>query len=544
MHNNNAPSHHASPGDTPSHNALRSERRDVIVGLDAGTSVIKAVAFAGDGRELAKTQCANQVHHRPGGAVEQGLDDTWRAARTTLDELFRQHPELADRLGAIAVTGQGDGTWLIDDAGRPVGDAMLWLDNRSSDIVSHWRASRAGPDSYRLTGTGLNQSIQSGQLRWLKDHHPEQLERAATVFHCKDWLYYCLTGQRATDPAEALWTYGDVKGGHYSEAVLAAYGLSEMRDKLPPIVDGSRHHAPLDGQLAQALGLCPGVPVVLAPVDMLATALGAGVYEPGRRVACSIIGTTGAHLCVREDARDIVLSNQSCYTMPCVAPDTWVQLCSNMAATLNLEWFIKGMNEMLTALGEAPMSTDGLLPRLDKALAATEPGRLIYHPFICTNGERGPFFNPRARAQFLGLSAECTHLHMARAIYEGVAFAARDCYQALEAHPEELRLTGGAAQSRTLCTILASVMGVPVRTLSRGETGAAGAAMVASLCLGRHRDLADACATWVTPFLAEDRVMPDPDLHNLYERLYGVYRRSYASADGFWRHFERVRADT
>ena len=165
--------------------------------------------------------------------------------------------------------------------------------------------------------------------------------------------------------------------------------------------------------------------MVSSPSRRKATGLGAGVYEPGRRVACSIIGTTGAHLCVREDARDIVLSNQSCYTMPCVAPDTWVQLCSNMAATLNLEWFIKSLNQMLEALGEAPLTAEGLLPRLDAALAGTEPGRLIYHPFICANGERGPFFNPRARAQFLGLSTEVNHLHMARAIYEGVAFAAR-----------------------------------------------------------------------------------------------------------------------
>lgn len=516
---------------------------EVIIGLDAGTSVIKAVAFDRQGRELAKTQCENQLRHRADGGVEQGLEETWDAAVTTLTALVAAYPELAPRIAAIAVTGQGDGTWIVDAEGHPVGDALLWLDNRSSDIVSHWRATRTGPETYRRTGTGLNQSLQSGQLAWLEANQPERLARAATVFHCKDWLYFRLTGKRATDPAEALWTYGDYRSGDYSTEVLAHFGLDRHRHLLPPIVDGSREYALLDSEVARATGIAPGTPVVLAPVDMLATALGAGVYEPGKRVACSIIGTTGAHLCAREDVRDIVLSNQSCYTMPCVAPDTWVQLCSNMAATLNLEWFLKGQNQLLAALGEAPLDPEGLLPRLDTALAKTEPGRVIYHPFICTNGERGPFFNPRARAQFLGLSSDTNQLHMVRAIYEGVAFAARDCYHALEAHPEELRLTGGAARSRTLCSILASVMGVPVRTLTREETGAAGAAMVASLCLGHHRNLAEACGTWVAPFLAEQSVMPDPDLQNLYERLFGVYRRSYANADGFWRHFERVTAE-
>ncbi|GEN24092.1 carbohydrate kinase [Halomonas cupida] len=521
----------------------RDQDPDIIVGLDAGTSVIKALAFDGEGRELARAQCENHVHHLPGGGVEQSLDATWQAALATLSALFAEQPELAPRLAAIAVTGQGDGTWLIDADGQPVGDAMLWLDNRSSDIVSHWRATSAGPTAFRRTATGLNQSIQSGQLRWLKEHDPQRLARAATALHCKDWLYFRMTGERATDPAEAMWTFGDFRSGAYSDEVLECLGLEEYRGYLPPIVDGSREHAALTADVANSIGVASGIPVVLAPVDMLATALGAGVYEPGKRVACSIIGTTGAHLCVRESARDIILGNHSCYTMPCVAPDTWVQLCSNMAATLNLEWFLKGMSEMLSAIGETPLTPEGLLPRLDRALAATEPGRVIYHPFICASGERGPFFNPRARAQFLGLTTETTHLHMARAIYEGVAFAARDCYQALEAHPEELRLTGGAAQSDTLCTILASVMGVPVRTLSRGETGAAGAAMVASLCLGRHRDLAEACQTWVTPWLSEEAVMPDPDLQNLYERLFGVYQRSHTNTDGFWRHLERVNAE-
>nr|WP_300314048.1 FGGY-family carbohydrate kinase [Halomonas sp.] len=516
---------------------------DVIIGLDAGTSVIKAVAFDGRGQELAKSQCSNQLHHSASGGVEQSLSGTWDAALTTLTTLLGEHPQLVPRLAAIAVTGQGDGTWMIDAEGHPVGNALLWLDKRSSDIVAHWRATRTGPEAYRRTGTGLNQSLQSGQLAWLETHHPEQLAKAATVFHCKDWLYFCLTGERATDPAEALWTYGDYRSGDYSEEVLEGFGLSRYRELLPPIVDGSQEHAALKGDVARAIGVRAGLPVVLAPVDMLATALGAGVYEPGKRVACSIIGSTGAHLTVREDVRDVVLSNQSCYTMPCVAPQTWVQLCSNMAATLNLEWFLKGLNEMLQALGETPLNAEGLLPRLDDALARTEPGRVIYHPFISTNGERGPFFNPRARAQFLGLDSGTHQLHMVRAIYEGVAFAARDCYHALEAHPEELRLTGGAARSRTLCSILAAVMGVPVRTLTRDETGAAGAAMVASLSLGHHRTLADACQTWVTPFLAEERVMPDPDLQNLYERMFGVYRRSYANADGFWRHFERVTAE-
>ncbi len=509
---------------------------DVIVGLDAGTSVIKAVAFDLTGRQIAKAVCDNELHYTGDGGVEQDLARTWTVAVETLHVLAERVPGLAERIAAVAVTGQGDGTWLMDADGEPVGRSMLWLDARSSDIVSHWRSSAVGPAAYASTGTGLNQSAQSGQLKWLSQHHPERLAKAATACHCKDWLYHCLTGERVTDPAEAVWTFGSYQRRDYDDAVLEAFGLSDYRRLLPPIVDGTRQHATLRPSAAAATGLKAGTPIVLAPVDMLATGLGAGVYEPHRRVACSIIGSTGAHLCVRHREADIVLRDQASYTMPFVAPGTWLQLASNMAATLNIDWFVDGLNALLEGVGQPAVDRTRLLCQVDEALARVPPGRLIYHPFISANGERGPFVNPHARAQFLGLDADATQLDMARAIYEGIAFAARDCYEVLDAHPEEVRITGGGAQSATLAGILASVLGVPVRPLVREEAGAAGAAMVATLALGHHRRLDDVCATWVTPHLA-DPVAPTAELQRVYERLFPVYRAAYTHSDGFWRAF-------
>lgn len=509
---------------------------DVIVGLDAGTSVIKAVAFDPAGYQVAKAVCDNELHYTGDGGVEQDPGRTWAAAAETLRTLAAEVPGLVERVSAVAVTGQGDGTWLLDAEGQPVGRSMLWLDARSSDIVSRWRNSSVGSTTYASTGTGLNQSAQSGQLKWLSEHQPQRLARAATVCHCKDWLYHCLTGERATDPTEAVWTFGSYQRRDYDDAVLEAFGLSAYRRLLPPIVDGTREHAALHRRAAAETGLKAGTPVVLAPVDMLATGLGAGVYDPHRRVACSIVGSTGAHLYVRHRESDIVLHDQASYTMPFVAPGTWLQLASNMAATLNIDWFVDGLNALFEAVGQPAVDRTQLLGRVDAAIARVPPGRLIYHPFICTNGERGPFVNPQARAQFLGLDADTTQLDMARAIYEGIAFAARDCYAALDAAPEEVRITGGGAQSATLAGILASVLGVPVRPLVREEAGAAGAAMVATLALGHYSRLEDVCAQWVTPHLAAC-VSPDPALQQVYERLFPVYRDAYAHSDEFWRAF-------
>lgn len=513
---------------------------EVIIGLDAGTSVIKAVAFDGNGREVAKAVRDNATQPVAGGGVEQDLRTTWEAARETLRELADRMPDLDGRLAAVAVTGQGDGTWLFDADGEPVGPSMLWLDARSSDIVSAWRAGEVGPATYERTGTGLNQSMQSGQLRWLADNQPERLDRAATVCHCKDWLYYRLTGRRVTDGTEAQWTFGNYRTGQYDDDVIELFGLSRYRHLLPEIIDGRQEQDGLSREAAAATGLPVGVPVVLAPVDMQTTALGGGVYEPGERVASSVVGSTGAHLCVRDRIEDVVLEDQAGYTMPFPVDGTRMQLVSNMAATLNIDWFVGGLVDLLAAVGDDTLPHKTLLERLDRRLADVPPGRVIYHPYISVNGERGPFVNPDARAQFLGLSSGVNQLDMARAVYEGIAFAARDCYAVLRAAPDEIRITGGAAQSATLRTILASALGVPVRTLSRGETGAAGAAMIAALALGWHRDLAEAGRHWVTPWL-EGRSAPDPELVAVYDRLFPVYQAAYRHSDEFWQALRALR---
>ena len=109
----------------------------------------------------------------------------------------------------------------------------------------------------------------------------------------------------------------------------------------PDIVDGSRHHAPLTKEAADAVGLLAGTPVVLGPLDVIATTLGAGAYEPGRNIGISILGTTGMHIRIFHDAEDVVISDEQVgYIMPFVVPGTWGGFQSHMAATLNIDWLV------------------------------------------------------------------------------------------------------------------------------------------------------------------------------------------------------------
>ncbi len=227
---------------------------DLIVGIDAGTSVIKAVAFTLDGRQLAMTAEANAYTTLPDGGVEQDMARTWRETAAVLRRLGDEVEGLERRCAALAVTGQGDGTWLIDADGEPVAPAWLWLDSRAAALVEERRADGTGARTYRLTGSGLNACQQGVHLVWLAEHRPELLERATTACHCKDWLYFKLTGERATDPTEGSFTFGDFRRRAYAPEILDALGIPELARLLPPMVDGTALWHPLDHEAARGGG--------------------------------------------------------------------------------------------------------------------------------------------------------------------------------------------------------------------------------------------------------------------------------------------------
>jgi erythritol kinase (D-erythritol 1-phosphate-forming) len=160
----------------------------VIIGIDAGTSVIKSVAFSITGVQIAVAAIANKYVAVIGGGVEQDMAQTWRDTAATLKQLSEQIPNLASRLMAISVTGQGDGTWLMDSVGEPVAPAWLWLDARAASTAENYIKSDKHAGHYARTGTGVNACQMNVQLAYMATHKPEILSRATTAFHCKDWL--------------------------------------------------------------------------------------------------------------------------------------------------------------------------------------------------------------------------------------------------------------------------------------------------------------------------------------------------------------------
>jgi erythritol kinase len=518
-----------------------TQGRDLIVGIDAGTSMIKTVAFTLHGRQLGDFSLPNTYSVSAGGRVEQEMARTWTDTVDAIRGLASVVPELGARVAAVAVTGQGDGTWLIDDDGRPVAPALLWLDSRAAKLVEEIRASERNACLYQRTGSGLNACQQGAQLAWFKAHEPEILSRATTAFHCKDWLYFLLTGERATDPSEATFTCGNFRKRGFDPDTADLIGIADLARVFPDVVDGVATTHPLGLAAAAETGLPAGVPVSLGYVDVICNALGAGLYDAAPNVGCTIVGSTGMHMRLAPNADAVTLNSEATgYTMPFPVPGHYAQMQSNMAATLNIDWLLDLALDVLAAEGVARSRGD-LLKRLDARVLQAEPGEVLFHPFISDAGERGPFIAHEACAQFFGLRARHRYWDLMRAVIEGLAFAARDCYAAMGVLPRDVRITGGAARSRALGTILGAALDCNIRICSRAEAGAAGAAMIAAVATGCYKNMAACAEEWVSPHLSAPQA-PDPALAARYAKLFPVYLDARLGSQPVWKQLAALRA--
>ncbi len=522
-------------------NFVSSMSAPLLIGIDAGTSVIKAVAFTGDGEQVAVMGVPNSYVALPDGGVEQDMTRTWSDVVRVVQQLAEVVPNLKSRVAAVSVTGQGDGLWLVDRNGEPVAPAWLWLDARAASIVEEFTGSTDYDAHYARTGTGVNVCQMSVQLAWMSRHRPEVLARATHAFHCKDWIYFKLTGQRATDPSEGNFTFGNFKTRNYTPDILDHLGASPAKVLLTPMVDGTHECAHITGAAAAATGLLAGTPVCLGYVDVLCTGLGGGLYDPTGQSGCTIVGSTGMHMRLQTDVDRVRLNpEKSGYTMAFPAPGMVAQIQSNMASTLNIDWLLDLARGILSERG-AMVERGDLLAGIDEKIMRRDAAKLIYHPYISKAGERGPFMEPAARAMFMGLDASANYYDMMRAVIEGLGFAARDCYLAMGELPKEIRLTGGAAKSSALRQIFASILNTPVRRVAREEAGAAGATMIAAVQQGMYADM-DACAaSWVEPHF-EDVTKPEANFVKTYDKAFETYIEARKAMRPIWRRQAGVKA--
>ena len=452
-----------------------------LVGLDVGTTGVKAIAISPLGEVLARAEEEYPLSIPRPGWAEQDPEDWWRASERALEAVG------AKDAAAVGLTGQMHGLVLLDAADRVLRPAILWNDQRTAAECAEIEERIGLERLIELTGNRALTGFTAPKLLWVRRHEPDVWARVAHVLLPKDYVRLRLTGERAIDSAEASGTLlFDVAGRRWSDEVCAA--LEIPAEWLPPAHESTE---------------------IGGAGDQQAGALGVGVDRPGPLSV--VLGTSGVVFAALPEYRadPEARVHVFCHAVPA----TWEAMGVMLSAAGSLRWLrdaVGGDYAELTAEAERwPAGTEGL----------------TFLPYL--QGERTPHADPSARAAFEGLSLRHDRGALVRAVLEGVAYGLRDSLELLRAlgvEPESGRASGGGARSELWLRIVASVLDLPLELTAVEEGSAYGAALLAGVAAGEWRDPAEAVAACVR---VRATVEPDPAWRDAYDEGYLRFRALY-----------------
>jgi xylulokinase len=476
----------------------------VLLGVDLGTSSVKGAAFdlAGRAQAALDVPCGYASPH-PGWA-EASAGAWWDAVRAILVGLTQRVG--TDRVRAVGITGQAPTLLAIDAAGSPVHPAVLWLDVRSEAEVGDV-ASRAGDEAQRASGNRLHAYYLGPKLMWLQRHEPERFARAVTVLQSHSYPVMRLTGARVTDYSSASLCAPLYDAGRraWSREVLARLGIS--RDLLPELRPAHAIAGRVTADAAAETGLRPGTPVVVGGADFAASALAAGVTEPGE--AALMLGTAGNLILPfvegRFDSRFINSHHVGC--------DRFLALGSTLCGAVQ-EWF-------------RAVACPGVAHEvLDEEAAAVPAGADGVQLLPYLQGERTPVWDAAARGAFTGLSLAHRRGHLYRAVLEAVAVSFRHCAEIAREGGlgfREVVAVNGGARSALWRQILCDALGVDLLYIPDHPGAPAGAAILAGIGTGFLPGV-EAAKAWRMRVV---RHSPDRSADPVYARLLGERKRFY-----------------
>jgi len=465
-----------------------------LVGIDVGTTGVKALAVSPEGDVLARAEAAYPLSTPQPGWAEQDPEDWWRAAEAALVRLG------LDGVAGIGLSGQMHGLVALDERERVLRPAILWNDQRTAAECAEIEERIGLRRLVELTGNRALPGFTAPKLLWLRRHEPDVFARITHVLLPKDYVRLRLTGELAIDVADASGTLLlDVAHRRWSGEVLRELDIPP--DWLPPVLESPV----VSGHTSD------GLPVAAGAGDQAAGALGVGADRPGPLSV--VLGTSG-----------VVFA-----ALPGYAADPEGRVHSFCHAVPN-RWHAMGV--MLSAAGSLHWLRDAVAPgepfeRLTAEAERWPPGAegIVFLPYLA--GERTPHVDPDARGAFVGLSLRHDRGALVRAVLEGVAFGLRDSLELLRSlgiEPHLARISGGGARSDLWLRILASVLNVPLERTAAEEGAAYGAALLGGVAAGVFSDVHEAVAATVR---VTRRIEPERAWVEPYAQGYARFRSLY-----------------
>ncbi|GGE18915.1 xylulokinase [Primorskyibacter flagellatus] len=477
------------------------------LGIDLGTSGLRALLVDDAGRVLGSAERAYPVAHPHPGWSEQDPAAWILALDEVMAELAARVPGFASLRG-IGVAGHMHGACLLDGDGAVLRPCILWNDTRAHAEAA---ALDSAPQVRDLSGNIVFPGFTAPKLVWVRAHEPGIFARTARVLLPAAFLNHHLTGEAVADMSDSAGTsWLDVGARDWSGMLLDASGMD--RAQMPRLVEGSESAGLLRKSLLEKWGLTGPVTVAGGAGDNAAAACGIGALRDGEGFVS--LGTSGVLLAARDGYAPA--PETALHTFCHAVPGRWYQMGVMLSATDSLNW-LSGIT--------------GRKPADLAALAGTVPGpgRVRFLPYL--SGERTPHNDAAVRGSFTGLGHDTGVAELARAVLEGVAYGLRDTAEALKgtgADLQSLFAIGGGAASRDWVSIIATVLNLPLKLPEGREFGAALGAARLAICAATE---ATAEEVMTAPATAEV-VEPLRDLVAAYDDGYAAFRAAYPAIRG------------
>jgi xylulokinase len=483
----------------------------LFLGIDVSTTGAKALLIDEKGKVVASATTPLSLQTPKPLWSEQDPHEWWSGTAASIRRALAEAKAGGEVVAAVGLTGQMHGLVLLDADRRVLRPAILWNDQRTGAECEEIHRRVGRETLVRECGNMALTGFTAPKILWVRNHEPSVYAKAKSVLLPKDYVRLRLTDTLAMDKADGSGTIlFDLKARSWSRLLLDR--LEIPADWLPPTFEGPETTGHVTRAATAETGLAEGTPVVAGGGDQSAGAVGAGAVRPG--VVSLTLGTSGVVFATTD--APLVEPEGRLHAFCHAVPGKWHFMGVTLSAAGSLQWY----HDTLAA-GE---SFDALVAEAEAAPAGSEG--LVFLPYL--SGERTPYPDPLARGAFVGLTVRHRRAHLTRSVLEGVAFSMKDCFALLQGAGlgavNEVRIAGGGARGAPWRKVVASVLGLPMVTVTSTEGAAYGAALLGAVGAGAWPSVEAACDATIA---VTGRDEPVPAWTEAYADLYPRYRELY-----------------